>query len=503
MTTTDPWALAADQVDPPPAPHVFELLGYRPHPGPQAEFHQIRPFADGGPWDVLFGGAMGGGKTEALLHDALAKAHRYPGIEVWFVRETYTDITRDIVPRLERMGFAAAIGGRWNGGNYTLRLPNGSRVRFLHAPNTAAAASIRGECQYLIVDESTLIDPEALDILALRVRSGDARIPVIGIRRGSNPGGIGHGRTKEAFYDPAPLGRTPIPIVDVETGLPVTTDTGRVLERWFLPSLAKDNPSLDSSYTTRFQLMTDDVRAAFRDGDWSRFAGMRFPKIGRCIVEAGQLGDLPLGGVRRGLGIDWGMAAPFAGGWGLVLNEQVIVYRELHEAGLSVTEQAALVLASEMPGERLPQRPIPTWLDPACWTRDPQKPMSKPIDADAPPPGSIAATFRAAGVPVEKAYNDRISGWTLIDELLGDLPDGRRRMLISDACPNIIRSLSNAPRSKRNPEDVDENYGDDHAADAARYLLTGLMRRSIVTTRRGSGGSGARGATSAVARAGT
>src|SRR5690606_23124308 len=58
--------------------NAFDLIGYTPHPGPQTELHRIPPFSEGGPWDVLYGGAMGGGKTYALLMDAVEKALRYP-----------------------------------------------------------------------------------------------------------------------------------------------------------------------------------------------------------------------------------------------------------------------------------------------------------------------------------------------------------------------------------------------------------------------------------------
>ncbi len=50
----------------PPDHDVFTPLRYRPNPGPQSEFHHIPAYAQGGPWDVLFGGAMGGGKALPL-----------------------------------------------------------------------------------------------------------------------------------------------------------------------------------------------------------------------------------------------------------------------------------------------------------------------------------------------------------------------------------------------------------------------------------------------------
>jgi hypothetical protein len=493
MTSTlDPLAGVIDRWDP-PEPRTFELLGYTPNPGPQSELHAIAPFSTGGPWDLLYGGAAFGGKSYGLLMDALEKCSRWPGLEVWWVREDYPQLRDSVVADLERINYAGVLGCRWNGGTYSLRFPNGSQLKFRHARNMADAGQmLSASCQLLILDERTTLDPDVVEKLSTRVRSGRPGVPVIGVRSASNPGGKGHSAVKRDFVDPAPLGRTSIPATDSE-GQVVHTDDGRVMDRYFLPARIDDNPAgraADPSYAARFSMMSPDLAAAYRDGDWTRFEGMRFARFDprRHIVKAGDI-DLPLGGVRRGLGIDWGSAAPFAAVWGGLLNEQLIVYRELHQEGLTPTEQAGLILANELPGERIPQRPFGTWLDPATWARSPEKPLAKPISADAPPAGSIAYRYQQAGVPVNKAYNDRVSGWSLLDELLGDLPDGRPRLVFSDACPNVIRSFAGAPRCPRNPEDVDGAYRDDHAADALRYMVCGLMRRQ--SPRTGRAGSGA------------
>src|SRR5690606_19535721 len=65
---------------------AFDRIGYRPHPGPQTELHRLPPFSEGGPWDVLVGGAMGGGKTLSLLMDCVDKSMRHPGMTAWFMR---------------------------------------------------------------------------------------------------------------------------------------------------------------------------------------------------------------------------------------------------------------------------------------------------------------------------------------------------------------------------------------------------------------------------------
>lgn len=494
-----------------PPPHdVFTPLGYEPNcivveearkagrpipprcgQCPQEQLHATPPYSKGGPWDLLFGGAMGGGKTQGLVMDGIDKVVQFPGLETWIVRQTYPDLERDVIPFVEQMGYCVAIGGRWHGGQRTLTFPGRGRIRFLHARNLVDAANIRGQCQYLIVDERTRIDPQVIDTLALRIRSGHSSIPVIGIRSGTNPGGIGHGRIKTDFIDPAPKGRVELNILDEETGRPLRENPedpdSRVLTRYFLPSSAGDNPHLDPSYYTRFSMMSADARAAYRDGDWTKFEGMRFSDfvMGLHVVSPSamplQLEDLDLG-----KGIDYGSAAPFACIWGALINggEALVVYRELHEPGLTPTKQGELVVASEQETEH----GTPAYVDPSTWARNPEQPTATGTN-DRPPPGSIAYRYLEAGIAVRKAHNDRLTGWAAIEDLIRldevdvEGPGGAevevqgpvQRLYVYDTCPNLIRSLTNAPRDPKNPEDVDGAYRDDHALDAFRYLVMGLM----------------------------
>lgn len=483
----------------PPVHDVFTPLGYepnclvvdearkagRPAPPPcgrcpQEQLHLLEPFDRGGPWDVLFGGAMGGGKTKGLVMDAIDKAVRYPGLECWIVRQTYPDLERDVIPFVEAMGYCVAIGGRWHGGQRTLTFPGRGRIRFLHARNLVDAANIRGQCQYLIVDERTRIAPDVIDTLAMRVRSGHSSIPVVGIRSGTNPGGVGHSRIKADFIDPAPRGHKNLTILDDETGRPLRVDPddpdSRALTRYFLPSTAGDNPHLDSSYYTRFGMMGADARASYRDGDWSRFEGMRFDGFtpGLHVVSPSDV-PLELNELVSARGVDWGGASPFACIWGALVNggETLVVYREVHDAGLATSEQAALMLRLE--GDVEHDRPA--FVDPSTWQRSHEDPKAS-SSVDRPPAGSVARVYADAGLPVRRGHNDRVAGWSKIDELLlvpADLGERPLGLVIYDTCPNLIRSLTGAPRDPKNPEDVDGNYRDDHALDAFRYLVMGLL----------------------------
>lgn len=174
-------------------------------------------------------------------------------------------------------------------------------------------------------------------------------------------------------------------------------------------------------------------------------------------------------GVVRARGIDYGVTNPFCCLWGAVMGDgMVVVYRELYQAGLTPIEQAQLILASERPDER---HIIASYLDPSCWehyANAPRKPGA--------PPKSIAADFQACGLGVIKAQNDRIGGVRLVHQALRVQPDGMPRLIVSTECPNLIKQLGGLPRSKTNSEDV-MKCDWDHAYDALRYLLYGLLGR--------------------------
>jgi hypothetical protein len=82
---------------------VFARLGYAPTE-PAGEFH------DATEYDVLYGGAAGGGKTKALLMDDLRDAIRYPGIRIGAFRRTYDELAESLLKELEAVNFASALG---------------------------------------------------------------------------------------------------------------------------------------------------------------------------------------------------------------------------------------------------------------------------------------------------------------------------------------------------------------------------------------------------------
>ncbi len=242
---------------------------------------------------------------------------------------------------------------------------------------------------------------------------------------------------------------------------------------------ATDNPHLDvEAYNRALNALDPLLARALRDGDWDILEGVRFNQFRRAVhvIDPEQL-PIPMTGVPLGVGVDYGLAAPFCALWGAVFPDNlVVIYRELYQADLTPEQQAKLVKASERPGERTPGRPLPVALDPSCWQR-PATTITKPIEPDAPAEGSIAWWYRRElGGAVRKAHNDRLGGWALVDRHLRPRGDGLPRLLVYSTCRNLIRTLPALQRSATHPEDIITSpKQDDHPADALRYLLQLLV----------------------------
>jgi hypothetical protein len=430
-------AEAAHRID------VFAVLGYEPT-------DRQRVLHDAGEFEVGYGGAAGGGKTRALTMEGIRACVQNPGIQVRAFRRTFPQVRDSYLRELAGVGYAQALGAEWRESDKELRFPNGSVFKFSYAENVRDATNYQSaQYQLLLLDEATLMDPSVIDYLTMRVRSGNAHVPVLGIRYGTNPGGPGHSWFKTRFVDAT------------AHGAQVVTDEATGRQRRFIPSKAADNPHLNAEYHDDLARLPEAMRAAFRDGDWDVFAGQVFTewRHDRHVVAPV---ELPASW-RRVAGIDYGYAAPWAVLWAAFDEDgRAWVYNELYDTVVGEADQARRILAAE--GDR------PANLraaDPAMWARR----------GDA---ASIAEAYRRGGVAITPATNDRLSGWQRLHSYLGDGPAcAHHRALGWETCPklhvftgceNLIRTLPALPYSTTRTEDVDTT-AEDHAADALRYLL--------------------------------
>lgn len=437
--------------------------------------------------EMLYGGSAGGGKSEMLLASVVTMALLVPGSASIIFRRTFPDLNRSLIPRL--MARIPPEVARYHSSEHTYKFHNGSRLELAHLSTELDVLKYQGaEYQLVCFDELTQFTSGQYAYLKSRLRAAGPvrdRMQELGLRprvlSAANPGGPGHLWVKAHFIDGAPPGRVWTP--------PATPDDPRPGTRVYVPARLGDNPHLDAGYSDRLSGLGDPTLVrALRDGDWDILAGVRFESWRREIhvIDPGDL-PIPHGGVPRVIGVDYGQQAPFSAHWIAKLGDGLmVVYRELHEVGLTAREQAEAIRDAEMPGERGTGRRIPIALDPACWARSAHVSSKvKPVTPDAPPPGSIAHAYRAVlGPEVIKARNNRRDGVQLVDDKLRVRPDGLPRLLVYSSCVNLIRTLPTLPRSNRDLEDVDTS-ADDHDYDSLRYGLMELEGKRVLSDRQG------------------
>jgi hypothetical protein len=432
--------------------------------------------------ELLYGGAAGGGKSRFVRMEALALALEVPHSATLILRRSFADHNPagGMIPQY-RMEIPKALG-TYNAGDHIWTLRNGSTIELGYLARDADVINYQGaEYQLIILDEATQQTEFRFTYLKSRLRASGRikdRMEELGYRPRiiltANPGGVGHAWVKGRFIDPAPAEKVWRPAPTLEDPNPGT--------RVFIPAKVTDNPSIDDGYINHLNGLDDDTRRMLRDGDWDVYQGQRFAAFRRDVhvIDPEDL-PLPLGGIRRFMGVDYGLDAPFAALWGAVLpDDLIVIYRELYQAELTAEEQADMILASEAPGERDIARPITVALDKACWARSPHIKSTKSPgtvsigtldDPEEPPPGSIAAAYRdKLGASLVKANNDRLASVGLVASKLRVRKDGLPRILIYSTCTNLIRTLPTLPRDPKRPEDVD-THAEDHAYDALRYLL--------------------------------
>ena len=207
--------------------------------------------------EALYGGAAGGGKTDALLMASLQFVE-YPGYAAILFRRTYADLS---LPGalMDRSKSWLAGRARWNGTEHRWTFPSGATLSFGYLQTDADKFRYgSAEFQFIGFDELTQFDEFPYRFLFSRLRRPSegplARVP-LRMRSASNPGGIGHDWVKQRFI------RNPAP--------------GRL----FVAARMDDNPHLDrESYLASLAELDPVTRQQLLAGDWDSYAGGRFKR---------------------------------------------------------------------------------------------------------------------------------------------------------------------------------------------------------------------------------
>lgn len=278
--------------------------------------------------EALYGGAAGGGKSDALLMAALQYVDT-PGYSAILFRRTYTDLSLPgaIMQRAgEWLGDSTA---RWLERDKTFVFPSGARLAFGYLDGARDHYRYQSaEFQFVAFDELTQFEDRQYRYLFSRLRRCTGVAIPLRMRGATNPGGVGHDWVQRRFID-AP-------------------EPGRV----FIPARLEDNPHTDRVEYERALAQLDPVtQRQLRDGEWVRdTTGLVYYSWSDRRNMAETLPALPEGELwSRVLGADFGVTDPTAF-VELAFNEHepaVYVTRSAEWRALSPSEAAEKALAWE------------------------------------------------------------------------------------------------------------------------------------------------------------
>lgn len=278
--------------------------------------------------EALYGGAAGGGKSDALLRAAVQFAD-VPGYRALLVRKTYPQLAGadGLIDRSKQWLTGKAT---WNENRHRWTFPSGAvlEMRALHRKDSHY--DFQGlDYDFIGFDELTHFDEEQYLYLFSRLRKLETSQIPPRMRSASNPGGRGHSWVKRRFIDKLPRPDDP-------------DDTPeRCRARIFIPAKVRDNPGLDvAEYLESLSQLDAQTRRQLEHGDWNARGTGNWVYPAAGIDAAVTIGreiaanpPEPAGG-GLSLGIDWGENTVGLLGWPLerggiyIHDEQVFTSEE-------------------------------------------------------------------------------------------------------------------------------------------------------------------------------
>ncbi len=434
------------------------VWAWYPQPGPQEDF----VLCDDD--EIIYGGARGGGKTDATLGEwamhATEFAQHAKGL---LVRRSSTAL----IPTIERAKeIYVPMGATWQEQKSRFVFPNGALLRFSYLDRDADADNYQGhDYTRVYIEELTqFASPRPVDKLKATLRSA-AGVPCQ-FRATCNPGGPGHSWVKARYIDVGQYGR----VFNGE------------LSQIFIPAKIADNPALmrnDPLYVERLkQSGSEALVKCWLDGDWNSIEGAFFDgwSTERNVVKPFTVPRL----WTRFRSFDEGYATPFSCGWWAIASDEVqagsvtiprgamVRYREWY--GCTGVPNEGLRLTAEEVAQGILEREKTDKANGVTVTYGVADPS---MFAQKGGP-SVGERMRLAGVTFRPADNTRVAqigsfgGWDQMRARIRGDDDGNPMLVVFDTCRDFIRTVPIMQHDKDRPEDLDTK-AEDHIADETRY----------------------------------
>jgi phage terminase large subunit len=422
---------------------------WRPQPGPQTNFCERDEF------EVLYGGAKGGGKSEVLLMEGLRQIGN-PRYHAGFFRRTYPQL-QEMIDRSHQ--YFRRIGGTWRGAEHRWVFPSGARYDFRHLNNEEDKYNYQGqEFHYLAFDQLEQFTQSQYEYMVMQVRTSDPTIRTY-VRGSANPGGIGHGWVKARWIDD----KKPYKTYYREFG------TELRISSCYIPAKVYDNKILldaNPLYLAQLMALPEELRAAMLEGNWDVFAGQYYPEFNQRVHVVDPF-EIPAWW-RKFRSLDYGLDMTACHWWAVAPDSRCYIYRELYQPNLNLTQAAEAICALTPAGEDVKY----TVASPDLWNRRQETGVSG------------EEVMRKAGLrDLTKADDNRVPGWRVLREYLAPFPGETgeltaKLLIFRGKAPNLVRTLPTLIHDEHDVEDVADEC-EDHACEGVRYGCMSRPRKGV------------------------
>lgn len=376
---------------------------------------------------VLYGGAMGGGKSYGIALAGLHLSYAWGRNRGFVGRLDFKDLRETTYQTCVEVWDATGLIKQHHKSEHWVRFANGSEILFgeLKDPDSRKSLNLG----WYAIDEATEVPEASRLMLWSRLRYPGVKYREI---LASNPG---PGWVKREFYDEP-----------------------RKPHRYFVRSLPTDNAALPTDYEASLRETFPDIWIKrYIGGSWDAFEGQVFEEFDRDVHVAPAIA-WPEDWFPKIRALDHGVRNPTACLWLAVdPGGTVHVFDEYYASGLSVSDHAGAIRAKSY------KLDLPTFIDPST---------QAVTDIRNGTPWSIRYEYAVNTLPTTPANNARMAGIVRLKEMFK-----ARELVIHENCVNLLRELPEYAwkdvDGDLNPvEDAEKK--NDHAVDALRYGVVAL-----------------------------